>query len=132
MENSVLRYSNISCRHSDGISDELGTHMVGYSPSNNSFRIAVDHGREIHPALPRMHVSDVADELRAGRRRGEVAPHEIGGHPCALPLLRLTAPKPGLLHQVTHQLWAAPVALPEQDLVDTPIPVPTLVSVVDL
>jgi hypothetical protein len=35
-----------------------------------------------------------------------------------------------LLHQVTHRLRSALVALPEQDLVNTPISVQTLVSVV--
>jgi hypothetical protein len=126
-------------RHLDSVDDQLGTHMVRDRPPDDGPRIAIDHRRQVHPVLPRVHIRDVRDQLGAGDLRSEIPAYQIR-HECRgplvgtgrdLPLARLGSPQAGLSHQLADQLHTALPALASQDLVDTPVPVAALVTLED-
>src|SRR5439155_25998731 len=61
------------------VDDELGTEMILERPADDSAAEAIEHDREVEPALPAAQVGDVGQPERVGLRRGEVAPDQIVG-----------------------------------------------------
>ena len=56
--------------HLEGVDDELGAEVVGDRPADDPARVAVEHDRDVEPALPGAHVADVGDPEPVRRRRG--------------------------------------------------------------
>src|SRR3954470_12488302 len=59
-------------RHPDRRSNEVGAEMVGHRVPDHFLVEAIDHRRQINPALPRLDLGDVADQLGVGPLGGEV------------------------------------------------------------
>ena len=63
--------------HRDRVADQAGPHVIGHRPADDLTGAAVDHRRQIQPALPGTDVGDVADQLRAREVGGEVPADQI-------------------------------------------------------
>lgn len=65
-------------RHVDGVTDQVGTHVVGHRITDHLPRAAVQHRSKIHEPDPRADTGDVADPFDSGFLGVEVAAHEVG------------------------------------------------------
>jgi hypothetical protein len=63
--------------HIQSVEYQLRPEMVGHRPSDDLSRIGVQDKREVEPAFPGSHVSDVCYPKAIWSLRSEVALHEI-------------------------------------------------------
>src|SRR6476661_9787215 len=111
--------------HRQGVGDQLDPHMVGHRIPDDLFGEAVQHGRQVQPALPGTDIGDVADELSAGRRGGEVPAYQVGQPQVTAPdrgrgpvRPRLARHQAQLPHRPAHRLVVVVVSPPAQLSVD--------------
>ena len=61
MKNDLLRALTAKGHdHDQGVSDEVGAHVVGDGPADHTARVRVDHGRQVEPPFPGPQVGDIA------------------------------------------------------------------------
>jgi len=64
--------------HLQGVFDELGAHVIGERPADDSSRGEVDHRRQVREAFPWRDVGDVADVATVGDWAGcEITLNEV-------------------------------------------------------
>src|SRR5436309_6225197 len=76
MNETALGPASLQCLL-EGVDDELSAEMILERPADNATAVAVDHDREVEPALPAAQVGDVGDPELVRSRRLEVALNEI-------------------------------------------------------
>jgi hypothetical protein len=110
--------------HLQGPQRQLGAQVIGHRPAHHAAREAVQHRRQVEPALPGADVGDIADPELVWMRRGEVPLHQVrqqcegipdGGAPVAL---GNASGEAGTAHQPRHPFAAVPVAADVQLRVD--------------
>src|SRR4029450_825533 len=82
----------IASRHGNRGRDQRRLVIVVHGPADHFLGAAVDHGRQIDPALPRRHVRNIAHHLDSGLGGGEVAPHQIWNRRRRVRLIGQTVP----------------------------------------
>jgi len=58
--------------------DQFASHVIGRGPADDAATEAVEHRRQIEPALTRLDVGDVRQPLLIRRRGGEIALDHVG------------------------------------------------------
>src|SRR5215203_6006540 len=105
-------------RHVQSIQDQLRLQVVCHGPSDDPSGVGIQDKREVEPAFPGTHVSDVRDPQAIWSLRSEVALHEVRSRRGALGLraeggasLPSTSAAPeqrGFSHQTSYALSCAP------------------------
>src|SRR6202451_285748 len=78
MEDELQLRSPKPHRGSQGVAHERCRHALGQAPANNLARVKVQDDRQVHPALARPDVRDVADPYRVGLLGMEVSLEQVG------------------------------------------------------
>ena len=65
-------------RHLDCIGDQLGSEVLTQGPADHFARVAIEHRRQVEPALPTAAVGDVGDPEAVGLDRVPLAADEVG------------------------------------------------------
>src|ERR1019366_8133156 len=78
MEDQSTFGTAVGERHGEGVRDELGAHVLGQGPPDDSTRRQVDDGGQVGPPLPGGDVGDVTDIATVNLlARSEVAPDQV-------------------------------------------------------
>src|SRR5680860_30425 len=134
MKDRTLGDHPVGGRHLDRLDDQRGAVVVGHRPADHLLGVAVDHGGQVQPPLPRGDVGDVAHQLGSRRLGREVAAEQVrqrrrvqtGLGEAVPPRARLAGHQTHLTHQRSDQLRAGLDALTAQLGVDPPVAVGAL------
>ena len=68
-------------RHFQSVLDQFGSHVFRHGVANNSFRVAVHHGRQVHESFPGVNIGDVTHQF-PGRSISREVPFDQVGATC--------------------------------------------------
>ncbi len=129
VENDPALRPTLPQGHRQGVGDQLGAHVVGDRPPDHPPRVQVDHGRQVHPAVPTLHIGDVAAPPLITLPGGEVPADQVRRRHRPLAVDRGLLPRPRMAslqastpHQPPHPLGCHPMALGGKLGVDPPHP----------
>ena len=69
--------------HFQSVLDQFGSHVFCHCVANNSFRVAVHHGRQVHESFPGVNIGDVIHQF-PGRSISREVPFDQVGATCQI------------------------------------------------